>query len=83
MTTRDEEQTLLRSAALQSANSILIALSSPHMPLERHIAVRLTPGMSERPWDIDYDVETPAARRSGDEPKPDALPVPAILSPIP
>jgi hypothetical protein len=65
------------------ANSILIALSSPHSPLERHIAVRLTPGMSERPWAIDYDVEMPAARRSGNESKPDALPVPAILSPIP
>jgi hypothetical protein len=63
--------------------TILITFASPHSPLERHIAVRLTPGMSERPWDIDYDVETPAARRSGHEPKPDALPVPAILSPIP
>jgi hypothetical protein len=65
------------------ANSILITLSSPHMPLERHIAVRLTPGISDRPWAIDYDVEMPPARRSASETKPDALPIPAILSPIP
>jgi hypothetical protein len=65
------------------ANSILITLSSPHMPLERHVAVRLTPGISDRPWAIDYDVEMPPARRSASEPKPDALPIPAILSPIP
>jgi hypothetical protein len=65
------------------ANSILITLSSPRRPLERHLAVRLTPGMSDRPWAIDYDVEMPPARRSASEAKPDALPVPAILSPIP
>ncbi len=65
------------------ANSILITLSSPHMPLERRIAVRLTPGMSDRPWAIDYDVEMPPARRSPGEPEPDAFPIPAILSPIP
>jgi hypothetical protein len=65
------------------ANSILVTLSSPHMPLERRIAVRLTPGMADRPWAIDYDVETPPARRSASEPKPDALPVPAILSSVP
>jgi general secretion pathway protein K len=65
------------------ANSILITLSSPHMPLERRIAVRLTPGMSDRPWAIDYDVEMPPASRGASETKPDALPIPAILSPVP
>src|SRR5260370_36712837 len=65
------------------ANSILITLSSPHMPLERHIAVRLTPGISDRPWAIDYDVEMPPARRGASETKPDALPIPTILSSVP
>jgi hypothetical protein len=65
------------------ANSILITLSSPHMPLERRIAVWLTPGMSDRPWAIDYDVEMPPAQRGDSETKPDALPVPATLSPVP
>ena len=65
------------------ANSILITLSSPNMPLERRIAVRLTPGAADRPWAIDYDVEMPPARRDVSKTKPDALPVPAILSPIP
>jgi len=65
------------------ANSILLTLSSRRDPLERRIAVRLTPGSADRPWVIDYDVETPPPRRSDSEAKPDALPIPALLSPIP
>jgi hypothetical protein len=65
------------------ANSLTVTLSSSHRPLERRIAVRLTPGASERPWTIDYDIETPSPQRVDAETPPDALPVPAILSPIP
>ncbi len=65
------------------ANSLLITLSSSHMPLERRIAVRLTPGAADRPWTIDYDVETPSPHRGDSKTTLDALPIPAILSPIP
>jgi hypothetical protein len=64
-------------------NSILITLASSRAPLERRMAVTLTPGASDRPWAIDYDVETPPVRRSERETNPDALPVPAVLSPVP
>lgn len=65
------------------ANSILITLSSPHTPLERRIAARLTPGSPDRPWAIDYDVEAPSPHRGDGETIPDALPISAILSPVP
>jgi len=65
------------------ANSLTLTLSSPHLPLERRIAVRLTPGAADRPWAIDYDIEAPSPQRDDAKTPPDALPVPAVLSPKP
>jgi general secretion pathway protein K len=65
------------------ADNLAITVSAKGAPLERYFAVRLTPQSRERPWTIDYDVEMPLADRDGGETKPDALPIPPILSPIP
>jgi general secretion pathway protein K len=61
----------------------LITFASPHLPLERRLAVRLTPESSNRPWAIGYDVEMPRPHRAESEAHPDALPVSAILSSVP
>jgi general secretion pathway protein K len=65
------------------ADNFVITLSAKDAPLERRIAARLTPQSPDHPWTIDYDVEIPQAVRDGPETKPDALPLPPLLSPTP
>jgi general secretion pathway protein K len=65
------------------ADHLAITISTKGAPLERHIALHLTPQSPDRPWTIDYDVEMPLTAHDGGETKPDALPIPPILSPIP
>jgi general secretion pathway protein K len=65
------------------SDNLVITLSARHAPLERRIAVHLTPLSRDRPWAVDYDVEMPRAPRDGDTTTPDALPLPPLLSPIP
>jgi hypothetical protein len=65
------------------ADSLAITLSARHVPLERRIAIRLTPLSRRHPWTVDYDVEIPRSPRDDGEMKPNALPLPALLSPVP
>jgi general secretion pathway protein K len=66
------------------ANSLILTLSAKHWPLERRIAVRLTPKSRDHPWIIDYDVELPrTARDMTSEPAGDDLPLSRLLSPNP
>ena len=65
------------------ANNLILTLSSTHWPLERRIAMRLTPKSRDHPWIIDYDVELPRPLRESTEPVPDDLPVSKLLSAIP
>ena len=65
------------------SDQFVITLSTKEVPLERRIAVRLTPQLRDQPWSIDYDVETPRAKRDDDEAGPDRLPVSEILSAAP
>jgi general secretion pathway protein K len=65
------------------ANGVILTLSTKNSPLERRIAVRKTPLSPDRPWTIDYDVETPRAARDGAEPNPDELPLSELLSTMP
>jgi Type II secretion system (T2SS), protein K len=65
------------------SDSLILSLSARGSPLERQIALHLTPQSSDRPWAIDYDVEVPRAARDGKQPDPDELPVSALLSPTP
>src|SRR6266478_3697261 len=58
------------------ANSLILTLSAKNWPLERRIAVRLTPKSRDHPWIIDYDVELPrTARDMTSEPAADDLPL--------
>jgi hypothetical protein len=65
------------------AHVFMVTLSAEHAPLERRIAVRLTPQSPDHPWTIDYDVDMPRAARDGDTRNPDALPLSPLLSSIP
>jgi hypothetical protein len=62
------------------ADQFVITLYAKDVPLERRIAVRLTPQLREQPWSIDYDVETPRATGGDSDTNPDSLPLPEILS---
>jgi hypothetical protein len=63
------------------ANSLILTLSAKNWPLERRIAVRLTPKSRDHPWIIDYDVELPrTARDMTSEPAADDLPLSRLLS---
>jgi len=62
------------------ADQFVITLYAEDVPLERRIAVRLTPQLREQPWSIDYDVETPRATGGDSDTNPDSLPLPEILS---
>jgi hypothetical protein len=67
------------------SDQFVITLSAKEVPLERHIAVRLTPQLRDQPWSIDYDIETPRASRGDRDANanPDGFPVPDILSAAP
>jgi hypothetical protein len=65
------------------ADNLVITLWAAHAPLERRVALHLTPQSRDRPWTIDYDVEIPRPDRDGGQTNPDALPLPALLSPVP
>jgi len=65
------------------SEQFVITLSTKEVPLERRIAVRLTPQLRDQPWSIDYDVETPRAKRGDDDPTAVPLPVSETLSPAP
>jgi hypothetical protein len=65
------------------ADRFVITLSATGAPLERRIAVRLTPQSGNQPWSIEYDIETPRTVRSDGDVKPDGLPLPQLLSPAP
>jgi hypothetical protein len=65
------------------ANMILITLSAPYAPLERRLAIRLSPQLRDHPWTIEYDLEMPRTVRDEKQLTANALPLPALLSPIP
>ena|SRR5271168_688441 len=65
------------------ADNLVITLSATHAPLDRRVALHLTPQSRDRPWAIDYDVEIPRRDLDAGRTNPDALPLPALLSPVP
>jgi type II secretion system (T2SS) protein K len=65
------------------ADNLILTLSAKNWPLERRIAIRQTLSSPDRPWVVDYDVETPRAVRDATEPDPDDLPLSQLLSSTP
>jgi hypothetical protein len=65
------------------SDSLILSLAAKGWPLERHIALHLTPRSSDRPWTVDYDVEVPQTVRDGKAADPDEFPLSAALSPAP
>jgi hypothetical protein len=65
------------------SDSVILTLRAKGRPLERRIALRATPLSPDRPWTIDYDLDLPPAERDGKQPKPDELPLSAVLSAAP